>query len=67
MATISAAAVKSLEEQIDQVTQDPDGIAGVVYCAVNRKGELILKHASGKVGAGQSEPMTLDTVFWIAR
>jgi CubicO group peptidase (beta-lactamase class C family) len=66
MATIQAEAVNDLKSQIDAVTKDPEGIPGTVYCAVNRKGELIFQHASGKVGVGQSKDMSLDTVFWIA-
>ena len=66
MAKISSQVVNDLKKQIDQVTGDAEGIPGCVYCAVNKDGDLILEHASGKVGAGKSEPMTMDTVFWIA-
>jgi CubicO group peptidase (beta-lactamase class C family) len=40
-------------------------IPGLVYGAVDKTGETVFSHASGKSGLGQS-PMTLDTVFWIA-
>jgi CubicO group peptidase (beta-lactamase class C family) len=33
---------------------------------VNKNGEEIISHASGKRGPDTSEPMTLDSVFWIA-
>jgi len=66
MATISAETVDSLKAQVDAVTKDADGAPGLVYCAVNRKGKLVFEHASGKLGLGKSEPMTMDTVFWIA-
>jgi len=65
MATISSQVASSLKQQIDEVTKDPTGIPGTVYCAVNKSGEVIFKHASGLTGIGKS-PMTLDTVFWIA-
>ena len=66
MATIKADAIAGLKKQVDDVTSDPDGAAGIVYCAVNKKGELVFEHASGKKGKGSDEDMNTDTVFWIA-
>lgn len=66
MATIKADAIAGLKQQVDDVTKNPDGAAGIVYCAVNKKGELVFEHASGKKGKGSNEDMTSDTVFWIA-
>lgn len=66
MAKISADTDKALKEKIDSYTSDADGIPGLVYCAVNKNGDLIFKHASGKAGLGINKPMTLDSVFWIA-
>ena len=66
MATIKADAIDGLKKQVDEVTSNPDGAAGIVYCAVNKKGELVFEHASGKRAKGGDEPMTMDTVFWIA-
>lgn len=33
---------------------------------VNRSGDEIFSHASGKRGHDTEEPMTMETVFWIA-
>jgi CubicO group peptidase (beta-lactamase class C family) len=66
MAKIAAEAIPQLKSQIDALTSDPTGAPGVVFAAVNKKGELVFEHASGKVGAGKAEPMTMDNVFWIA-
>lgn len=66
MATITAEAVPKLKSQIDALTSDPTGAPGVVFAAVNKQGEPIFEHASGTVGVGKNEPMTMDTVFWIA-
>lgn len=66
MAKISAKVVDDLKQQIDAVTADLEGIPGTVYCAVNKNGDLIFEHASGVVGKGKQEKMTLDSVFWIA-
>ncbi|KIX10074.1 uncharacterized protein Z518_01155 [Rhinocladiella mackenziei CBS 650.93] len=66
MAKVAAAAVPQLKAQIDALTSDPTGAPGVVFAAVNKNGELIFQHASGKVGVGKDQPMTMDNVFWIA-
>lgn len=66
MAKIKASAVNDLKAQIDQVTSTPeDTAAGIVYVAVNKNGDSIFEHASGKAGLGK-EDMTLDHTFWIA-
>ena len=66
MAKISSEAANGMKQRIDQVTADEGGIPGVVYCAVNKNGDVIFEHASGKKGFGLSDPMDMDTVFWIA-
>lgn len=66
MAKVAAEAVPALQSQIDALTSDPNGAPGVVFAAVNKKGEVVFEHASGKVGAGRPEPMTMNNVFWIA-
>jgi hypothetical protein len=57
MATIESSAISGLKSQIDKVTSDPDGAGGIVYCAVNKNGDLIFEHASGKLGKGRPEPV----------
>ncbi|KAK5306481.1 hypothetical protein LTR99_002172 [Exophiala xenobiotica] len=66
MAQVAESALPNLKSQIDALTSDPTGAPGVVFSAVNKKGEPIFEHASGKVGAGKSQDMTMDNVFWIA-
>lgn len=66
MAKISSQVHETLANRLDEACTREDGIPGVVFTAVNKKGELIFKHAAGKRGAGSKEPMTLDSVFWIA-
>lgn len=66
MAKIKSAAVSDIKSQIDSLTSDPNGAPGIVYAAVNKQGDIIFEHASGKTGFNQDEPMTMDTVFWIA-
>ena len=66
MAKISAEAIPKLQSQIDELTSDPTGAPGIVFAAINKQGELIFEHASGKVGVGKDESMTMENVFWIA-
>jgi len=67
MAKIKLSAINDLKSQIDEVTSKPEeNAAGIVYVAVNKQGELIFEHASGKAGLGLEEDMTLDHSFWIA-
>lgn len=67
MAKIKASADADLKAQIDAVTSNPtEGAAGIVYVAVNKNGDTIFEHASGKLGLGKEEDMTLETSFWIA-
>lgn len=67
MAKIKTSAVADLKAQIDAVTSNAEENApGIVYVAVNKQGESIFEHASGKAGLGKEEDMTLDHCFWIA-
>ena len=67
MSKLATSAVQSLKEQVDAATAEPETkIPGVVYVAVNKQGEPIFEHASGKAGLGLDEDMTLDHSFWIA-
>lgn len=66
MAKVASSAIPELKSQIDAVTSDPEGAPGVVFAAVNKNGDIMFEHASGKTGVGKSEEMTMDSVFWIA-
>ena len=64
---LSAHATTAARAEMDTLTCDPSPkIPGLVYAAVDRTGEIIFSHASGKTGLGQEEPMTLDTIFYMA-
>ena len=66
MAKVKAEAIPKLKSQIDELTSDPAGAPGIVFAAVNKSGDIIFEHASGKVGVGKDAPMTMESVFWIA-
>ncbi|CRG90093.1 putative protein Rv1367c/MT1414 [Talaromyces islandicus] len=62
-----AAIEASLRQHLDNTTASPTpAVAGLVYSAVNRNGDIIFNHASGAKGLGIADPMTVDTVFWMA-
>jgi CubicO group peptidase (beta-lactamase class C family) len=52
---------------IDAATSNPKTqIPGFVFVAINKNGEEIISHASGKRGVDTNEAMTMESVFWIA-
>jgi CubicO group peptidase (beta-lactamase class C family) len=66
MAKIQSAAIGALQKVLDDATSGDDAVPGLIFAATNRDGDIIFEHASGKIGAGRSEPMTTDNVVWIA-
>ena len=56
----------NIRKTIDAVTADKSKIPGCVAVVVGKDGTIIFSHASGTKGADTKEPMSLDTVFWIA-
>ncbi|KAI5358145.1 Putative beta-lactamase/transpeptidase [Septoria linicola] len=64
---VNKQAQQAVQQTLDSVTSDPKaGIAGVVFVAVDKNGDHIAAVPSGKRGIAKSDPMDLDTVFWIA-
>lgn len=66
MAKIKESAVSDMKAQIDAVTKDPEGAPGIAFAAVNKEGDIIFEHASGKTGVGKEDDLTMENVFWIA-
>ncbi|KAL3421889.1 beta-lactamase [Phlyctema vagabunda] len=67
MSRLSTEAIRTLQQATDQVCVDQEkGIPGVTVVVVDKNGNDLFAHASGKRGHGSSEPMTLDSVYWIA-
>ncbi|KAL4748988.1 hypothetical protein BDW72DRAFT_179067 [Aspergillus terricola var. indicus] len=59
--------VSTLRALVDDACSDSKtGIPGATVVIVDRNGQELFAHAAGKRGAHSAEPMTLDTVFWIA-
>lgn len=64
---VNEKAQEAVQKSLDSVTGDKStGVAGLVFVAVDKDGKQIAAAASGKKGLTSSEPMTLDSVFWIA-
>ena len=64
--TLSDSITADIRKTIDEATKDKSKIPGFVTAIVGRDGKPLLTHASGTKGCDSSEPVTLDTVFWIA-
>jgi CubicO group peptidase (beta-lactamase class C family) len=64
---LSADAEAAARSVLDSVTSEPSPcIPGVVYCAVDKHGEIIFSHASGKIGLTEKTEMSTDSIFWMA-
>lgn len=67
MARLSASTVQSIRAATEAACAEGDkGIAGVTAVVIGKDGEEIFAHAAGKRGVGSNEPMTLDSIYWIA-
>ncbi len=63
---LSSSTIDGIRKIIDETTSDPNKIPGCVAVVVDKSGKTLFQHASGTRGADTKEPMTLDSVFWIA-
>ncbi|KAK3701695.1 hypothetical protein LTR37_015348 [Vermiconidia calcicola] len=64
---VNQKAQDAVQKSLDGVTGDPStGIAGMVFVAVDKEGNQICAVPSGKKGLNNRDPMSMDTVFWIA-
>ena len=67
MGRLSAEQVKILRQKVDAACADREaGIPGVTVVVVGRDGQEDFAYSGGKRGHGSSEPMTLNSIFWIA-
>lgn len=67
MPQLNPQTLTTLQQTVDSACTDQEkGIPGAVVVVVTNDGEEQFAHASGTRGYGTSEPMTLDSIFWIA-
>lgn len=65
--SLSQQTVATLRDMVDKSVANPTtDIPGVAVVVVDRDGNELFAHAAGQRGVSTSEPMTLDTIFWIA-
>ncbi|KAI4133525.1 MAG: hypothetical protein LQ341_006155 [Variospora aurantia] len=65
-ALLKQSTASSICNAIDKITAERNRIPGCVFAVVNKDGRTLFEHTSGKRGADMEEPMTLDSIFWIA-
>lgn len=64
---LSSETVTKLRDAVEAATYDHrTGLPGTAIVIVDRSGTEIFAHAAGRRGAASHDPMTLDSVFWIA-
>lgn len=60
-------ATSNLRTIVNDACKDPKtDIPGTTVVVVDRHGEELFAHSAGQRGSGSPEPMTLDSIFWIA-
>ncbi len=64
--TLAESTTSAIRKAVDSTTADKSKIPGFVAAVVGRDGKTLFSHASGTKGCDSKEPMTMDTVFWIA-
>jgi len=67
MAQFSSATLKSLRQTVDTACADhKTGIPGSTVVVVGRDGKELFAHCAGNRGVNSNEPMTKDSIYWIA-
>lgn len=65
--SFSAQTLSGLRDTVDRACLDPQkDIPGVAIVVVGKDGKELFAHSAGKRGLVSKDPMTLDTIFWIA-
>ncbi|KAJ5298266.1 uncharacterized protein N7443_006386 [Penicillium atrosanguineum] len=64
---LNAETLANLQILINSACTDTSSkIPGATVAVIGKDGEEIFTHSAGKRGISSAEPMTLDTIFWIA-
>jgi CubicO group peptidase (beta-lactamase class C family) len=67
MGVLPTTMLDALKSRIDSACSDSDkGLPGAAAAVVGKDGKLLFSHAGGQRGHGSSEPLAVDSVFWIA-
>jgi CubicO group peptidase (beta-lactamase class C family) len=58
---------QTVKSSLEEATKDQkNGIHGIAFAAVNRKGEILAEGAAGTRTQGGSDPVDMETMFYIA-
>ncbi|KAH8819853.1 beta-lactamase family protein [Xylogone sp. PMI_703] len=67
MSRFSAQTASAIRKLADDAVINPElGLPGVTVVVIDKDGKELLTHATGTKGYGSKEPITLDTVYWMA-
>ncbi|KAJ5329851.1 hypothetical protein N7452_010241 [Penicillium brevicompactum] len=67
MGSLPTTTIETLKGRIDSACGNPDKVLpGAAVAVVGKDGNLLFSHAGGRRGHGSPEPLTTDSVFWIA-
>ncbi|KAE8151339.1 beta-lactamase/transpeptidase-like protein [Aspergillus avenaceus] len=67
MGALNPANIEALKRRLQSACSDSEkGLPGVSVAVVGQDGKELFSHAAGQRGQGSPEPMTVDSVFWIA-
>jgi CubicO group peptidase (beta-lactamase class C family) len=58
--------VKDLDDIIRKACEDPNAIPGATVVVVDKAGNELFAKAVGRRGCESEEPMTLDSIYWLA-
>ncbi|KPM35115.1 hypothetical protein AK830_g11464 [Neonectria ditissima] len=63
----STQVLSSLRDSVDAAcSNSKDGIPGATVVVVGKDGKELFAHSAGKRGSVTNDPMTLDSIYWIA-
>ncbi|KAK1973479.1 beta-lactamase [Colletotrichum cereale] len=63
---LSPQVAKEIKSIIDHAVLNPNHIPGTTVVVVDRSGTEQIAHSAGNRGISSSEPMTMETVYWMA-
>lgn len=66
MSALPPKAQETVKNLINSACSTENGLPGASVAIVGKDGKLLFSHAGGKRGHVNPEPLTTDSVFWIA-
>ncbi|WQF77125.1 Putative beta-lactamase/transpeptidase [Colletotrichum destructivum] len=63
---LSPQVAQEIRSIVDDAVLDPNHVPGTTVVVVDRSGTEHIAHSAGKRGISSNEPMTMETVYWMA-